>query len=353
MQCAATSTASLIITMPQPLHNHRHHNNTYNNVRITTSEVDHPVFAINTEMYTNDLHYDMVDPSFVPYHNMPRIAHEQPYPTEFGAAQLHHDALEYPQGSPSLHPHYAATPSLHNGHFHSSLSSASGQSASSSNFGSPYSNHATIAPPATPWPAQGLGIQNPTIASDDFGYQYSFGGSSGMDQHEFNFADVQKPNGFVGECANISASCLSSQPSMSTSNSSMGSLVAQHNAITSVTTSAMQQIGNQGMRPLPMSPPAVRRVSRESFPVTADSSRASHRDISVSPRSNENTPPSVGSLRAGPSAPNSALSFAAPFKFPAPASPFFSQSSGHFLPPFTCPGSFPQSLPYCQTHSIA
>lgn len=307
-------------------------------------------------MYTNDLHYDMVGPSFVPYHNMPqRITPEQPYPTEFGAAQLYHDAPGYPQGSPSLHPHHATTPDLHNGHFHSSLSSASGQSASSSNVGSPYSNHATIAPPVTPWPAQGLGIQHPTIASDDFGYQYSFGGSSGMEQPEFNFADVQKPNGFVGECANISASWSSSQPSMSTStsNSSMGSLVAQHNAITSVTTSAMQQIGNQGMRPLPMSPPAVRRVSRASFPVTSDSSRVSHGDIGFSPRSHGNSPLSAGSLRAGSFAPNSTLSFAAPFKFPAPASPFFSQSSGHFLPPFTCPGSFPRSLPYCQTHSIA
>lgn len=353
VQCAATSTASVSITMPQLLHNHQHHNNTYNNLRVITSEVDHPVFAINTEMFTNDLHYDMVDPSFVPHHNMPqRIPHEQPNPTEFGTAQLYHDAPGYPQGSPSLHPHHFATPDLH-GHFHSSLSSASGQSASSSNVGSPYSNHATIAPPIIPWPAQGLGIQHPTIASDDFGYQYSFHGSSGMEQHEFNFAVEQKPNGFVGECANISASWSSSQPSMSTSNSSMGSLVARHNAITSVTTSAMQQIGNQGMRPLPMSPPAVRRASRVSFPVTSDSSRASHGDIGLSPRSHGNSPLSAGSQRAGSSAPNSVLSLAAPFKFPAPASPFFSQSSGHFLPPFTCPGSFPLSLSYCHTHSIA
>lgn len=354
MQCAATSTASLSITMPQLLHNHQHHNNTYNNLRVMTSEIDHLVFAINTEMYTNDLHYDMVDPSFVPYHNMPqRIAHEQPYPTEFGTAQLYHGTPGYPQDSPSLHHDHAATLDLHNGHFHSSLSSASGQSASSSNVGSPYSNHATTAPPVTPWPAQGIDIQHPTIASDDFGYQYSFGGSSGMEQHEFNFAVEQKPNGFVGECANISASWSSSQPSMSTSNSSMGSLVAQHNAINSVTTSAMQQIGDQEMRPLPMSAPSVRRVSHGSFLVTSNFSRASHGDIGYSPRSHANSPISAGSQRAGSSAPNSALSFAAPFKFPGPASPFFSQSSGHFLPPFTCPGLFPLSLPYCPTHSIA
>lgn len=300
---------------------------------------------MTSQLYSNDLHYNM-DPNFVPYHNFPqRTAHEQPYTAEFGTAPIYHDAPEYAQGSPSLHPHHAGSPELHNGPFHSSLSSASGQSASSSNVGSPYSSHATIAPPVTPWPQHGLGIQQPSIAGDDFGYNYGGFGGSGVELHKFDFADVQKPIGFVGECENVSASSSSSQPSfMSTSNSSMGSVVAQHNATNSVTTSAMQ-VSNQMMRPLPMSPPSVRQVSHAPFPVVSDSSCRSYSNIAFSPRAQGPSSQSAG--------PSSASSAAPHFKFPAPASPFFNQSSGHFLPPFTCPGSFPLSLSYCRTHSIA
>lgn len=310
-------------------------------------EVDHPVFSMTSQMYNNDLHFNM-DPSFVPYQTFPqRAAHEQAYTAELGTAHIYHDGPGYAHGSPSPHPHHAGSPELHGGPFHFSLSSTSGQSASSSNVGSPYSNHATIAPPVKSWVQQhGLGIQQPSIAGDDFGYQYGSFGGSGMDQHEFNFADVQKPVGFVGECANVPASWSSSQPSiMSTSNSSMGSLVAQHNIIKSATTSAMQQVGNQMMRPQPMSPPSVRRVSHTTFPVISDSSRGPHGNIAFSSRAQGSSPLSAGPLSASSAAP--------PFKFHAPASPFFNQSSGHFLPPFTYPGSFSLSFSYCRKHSLA
>lgn len=321
--------------------------NTYNNnlqVMNQGHEIDHPVFSLTSQLYNNDLHYNM-DPNFVPYHNFSqRTAHEQSYTAEFGTAQIYHDAPGYSQGSPSLHPQHAGSPELHNGPFNSSLSSASGQSASSSNVSSPYSNHATIAPPVTPWPQHGLRIQQPGIAGDDYGYNYGGFGGSSIEQQEFNFADVQKPIGFVGECANVSASWSSFQPPvMSTPNSTMGSLVAEHNAISSITTSAMQQVSNM-MRPQPMSPPSLRRVNHAAFPVVSDSC-ASHSSIAFSPRAK-----GLGSQSAGRS---DASSAAQHFKFPAPASPFFNQSSGRFLPPFTCPGSFLLSLSYCRAHSIA
>ncbi|PBP19613.1 hypothetical protein BUE80_DR009676 [Diplocarpon rosae] len=99
----------------------------------------------------------------------------------------------YPHESPDLR----AVPS--------NYSTASGPSAASSAMGSPNSIHGHIVT-APEWPPHGLGLDPGIVSYENFAHsnEYTYHQPTGMD--DFALEVAVKPNGFVGECKNISRS---------------------------------------------------------------------------------------------------------------------------------------------------
>lgn len=241
----------------------------------------------------------------------------------------------------------------------SNISTASGASAASSTMGSPYSGHAMVAPAIPEWTTQGLGIA-PTIAGDHypFAQEYSFG-FSGMD-NDFAYPEINKPHGYVGECENISAldprASLSSSSSISTFIPSSSSLDTTMNSIFARNDSH----GNDSdltMSPLSVMSPILSGKDNHVFksPITpASSSPLSTRRFSTqSFGSSFLGTASTGSWesRQSPNVPqtqsfksNMADGLSNFSHSPYPSSSFFSQSSGHFVPPLESLCLFPLSL---------
>lgn len=323
---------------------------------------------IPSNIYTSsqESSFDNMDSAFSSYHphnymrNMPTeqafeysgyFSEGHPGHPLFSAGMVSPSPFPQPQ-QPQQH-HLAGSPEIqHLAHFQSSLSSASGQSATSSALGSPYSNHATIQSSTVPeWPIQGLGLQ-PAIASYDNGFDFTFGGAS--IEHEFAYPAIEmnKPIGFVGESTDVSDSSnhhqLSSKPSIS---AFIACMERRGSEVDFAPPSPAVEQGTK--RPLPMSPPSMRKQSRATFQFISESPGASHR-TSISSPSGQGFSPNFGGQQQPTSAGlPCATSAASPYKCRPPVSSFFSQSSGHFLPPFSFPGRFPVSLSYCQLHSLA
>jgi hypothetical protein len=349
------------------LHNHTY-DNTYNNPsRSMTSQIndaDFPLFP-EARIFSHDM-YNManphnfnLDPSLAPY-NLPRASQEHYPDFDFASAQLYNEAAGFANASPSLY-NPIGSPELQ-GPFRSNISTASAPSASSSTLGSPYLNHAQIAPAIPEWPVEGVGLGiTPTIAGD-YGYNTEYNFTSGMD-HDFAFGDLgmNKPIGFVGECASIPESVSAPRASSSSSASSMHSF-AQSNTI-NMATSALERTNSHGstprmtQSPRMMSAPAVRRDSRasifqfnsgsspllrsdpvHSFQGVSHSLQSAHRSSSFSVVPGALPEPNAHGL--------------VPFNFPPSPSPFFSQSRGHFVPPLNYSGLFPLSALYCRNHTV-
>ena len=296
-------------------------------------DVDFPLFP-DQQIYSaelismNNLPTFNMEPTLVAY-NFQRSAAQDPYASAANAFATEQQqqqqqlstttnntdaAQDFAKGSPNLFP--MGSPELR-GPPPSNLSSASGPSASSSAIGSPYANHAQIPSAIPEWSAHGLGIA-PTIAGD-YGYANDFSFGSGL-EHDFAFADLNKPMGFVGECASLPASSESTpRASLLSALSPVGTLVAPSTSI------------NMASPPLSAMSPPPRRDSRPFHPAQSDVS---------SPLSARRAPARVmgGPIIRDPHGAS------LPYQYhPMSSSPVFSPNRGFLVSPITYSGRFPPS----------
>ncbi|OBT49920.1 hypothetical protein VE04_09616 [Pseudogymnoascus sp. 24MN13] len=275
-------------------------------------EADFPLFTDSHHIYAaevismNNLPTFNMDPALVAYNFQRSTVTQDPYANPNFASEQHcksEAAPEFAKGSPTLYP--TGSPELRCP-LPSNLSSASGPSAASSAIGSP----------CEPWTSHhGLGLA-PTIAGDySYANDFSFGASL---EHDFAFADMNKPMGFVGECASLPASSSASTPRapIPSTLSPIDSLVAQSTAI------------NIASSLTAMSPPP-RRDSLHFQPAQSTSSPLSSRRASAL---------DVAGHMQGP--PGVSL----PYQLHHPiSSPIFSPTRGFFVSPVTYSGRFPPS----------
>lgn len=307
-------------------------------------EVDFPLYP-EPQIFSQDL-YSMnnfptfnMDPNLVAY-NFQRVAHD-PYPNpDFASAHLYDAAPGFAEDSPGMYP--AGSPDELRAPHASNLSCASGPSASSSAIGSPYSNHAQVPSAVPEWAGHGLVEVAPTIAGD-YGYEYSFG--SGVD-HDFAFADLNKPIGFVGESPTVSASSSSTpRATFSSSAPATESLLARSDAVNVATTSP-PGTSSHGSTPRMAQSSPVRRDSRGDIIFQFNSA---HIDSPLSRRASLHSFPGASYSSHGggggalgdstiPVSDAPTLSYMSPH---VPSS-FFSQSTGHFVPSVSFPGVFTQ-----------
>jgi hypothetical protein len=220
---------------------------------------------------------------------------------------------------------HTATPDLR-----APLSTASGRSvpsASSSATGSPIPQ--SYGPPFPDWnqaPAQGLGFAPSIVQYDSYGHEYN--PMSGMD-HDFVFPDFHsKPNGFVGECAQLPSSSHALPPQFHSFPRTVAAAprtadpgVSKRRSASSVhstlTTSAM----------LPQSPSMNVDDVFKTPTTPASATMPSRFGPFSSPLTNNHAnsfySPSISSVH---SPANNAQNYHL-------QSPFFSQSSGHFVAP--------------------
>ncbi|TVY73589.1 Transcriptional regulator STP4 [Lachnellula suecica] len=252
-------------------------------------------------------------------------------------------------------PQYLQSPELRGAP--SSYSTASGASAASSAMGSPHSisGHAL---PVPEWVPQGLGL-NPSIVGYDYahgGNEYSFT-TSGMEDFDLNL-NATKPNGFVGECKTISRSASRQHGSISSHSESLSSLsnfVATPNTMDSPLeqTKKSEPFTSRTMAS-PITPvSATRRESKDDWFKSPISSYSRSPASSRRPSQAFNPPPFASSTSAGrPQDLRSPISTVS-HSFPAEPtqsfatyhpSPFFSQSSGNFVPPLESSCWFPLSI---------
>ncbi|OBU00611.2 hypothetical protein VE01_01145 [Pseudogymnoascus verrucosus] len=180
------------------------HNQNYNplhNMNEQYEEADFPLFTDSHHIYAaevismNNLPTFNMDPALVAYNFQRSTVTQDPYANPNFASEQHcksEAAPEFAKGSPTLYP--TGSPELRCP-LPSNLSSASGPSAASSAIGSPYATHAQIPSAISEWTSHhGLGLA-PTIAGDySYANDFSFGASL---EHDFAFADMNKPMGFV------------------------------------------------------------------------------------------------------------------------------------------------------------
>jgi hypothetical protein len=281
-------------------------------------------------------------------HNNPYNFTRESYPssTGLGPSTMYTEA---PYGLES--PELQAAPSTY--------STASGASQTSSAMGSPHSIHGHVVPVPEPgWSAQGLGLNPSVVGYDGFAQsaEYTFA-PSGMEEFALEFP--AKPNGFVGECEHISRSASHQHGSISSNPESISSL-----------STFLPSPRTVDMTPDHLkSPVTSRSMASPITPVSA--MRTEFRDdcfkspsvssISYSPTSRRQSQPfnlshfaSTASgrnsdMRVSPvSAVSQSFTSDSTSTFTAyHPSPFFSQSSGNFVPPLESSCRFPLSIQHC------
>lgn len=277
-----------------------------------------------TMTYPEPPHYSTMDLGLSPepYSAYPRSAHEYP-PATMG---YEHGAM-YAE-APYMYNNGRASPGMYPDDSDivrgpaSDLSIASG---SSSAMGSPLSSHGQMAPiPEWASAPHGLGVTPGIVDQGDyFPGDYSFA-PGGIEAYNpaYDFPTSKAP-GFVGEFARIPRSSpSSSSPSSSMSCDSGSTLVPPKPASPGLALALDTRLARQAAMSAsaPRAPtPASSSVTSSGLlltpPTTSSSSFSSSRAAWSSP------PVGCGSP-ARPSTPSSRL-----------ANPFFSQSSGHFVPP--------------------
>jgi hypothetical protein len=303
------------------LHN-QNYNPTHNMNEQQYEEADFPLFT-DSHIYAaevismNNLPTFNMDPALVAYNFQRSTVTQDPYANPNFASEQHYKteaAPEFAKGSPTLYP--TGSPELRCP-LPSNLSSASGPSAASSAIGSPYATHAQIPSAIPEWTSHhGLGLA-PTIAGD-YGYanDFSFGASL---EHDFAFADMNKPMGFVGECASLSASSSASTPrapQIPSTLSPIDSFVAQSTAI------------NIASPLTAMSPPPRRDSLHFQSAQSTSSPLSSRRASALDAAGHMQGPPGVS----------------LPYQLHHPiSSPIFSPTRGFFVSPVTYSGRFPPS----------
>ncbi|OBT62326.1 hypothetical protein VE03_09040 [Pseudogymnoascus sp. 23342-1-I1] len=300
------------------------HNQIYDpahNMNEQYEEADFPLFT-DSHIYAaevismNNLPTFNMDPTLVAYNFQRSTVAQDPYANPNYATEQHYKteaAPEFATRSPTLYP--TGSPELR-GPPPSNLSSASGPSAASSAIGSPYPTHAQIPSAIPDWQQSHHDlVLAPTIAGDyGFSNEFSFGASL---EHEFAFADMNKPMGFVGECASVPASSSASTPRapVLSTLSPVDSLVAQSNAINIASPLTV------------MSPPTPRRNSRQFQSAQSTSPLSSRRAPALDAAGHMQGPPGVS----------------LPYQLHPMSSPIFSPTRGFFVSPVAYSGRFPPS----------
>jgi len=211
-------------------------------------------------------------------------------------------------------------------------------SASSSNMGSPLSNHGNLAPipewAATP---QGLGVNPGIVDQSEYfpGTEYSYApGTIDGYNPAFEFGHTKGP-GFVGELSQVPRSRLSPRLGQTLRGSSMSSATSSESVSTLVPArSSSLALDTQLAQASVTASPASTSASSIASSLVFASPATSTTSCFPSP-----TPPAWCSPNRGPGdrSPPSAP------KTPRLVSPFFSQSSGHFVPPLETSCWFPLS----------
>jgi len=238
----------------------------------------------------------------------------------------------------------------------SNYSTASGASAASSAMGSPHSINVV---PVPEWAPQGLGL-NPSIVGYDsypHGNEYTFT-PSGMEEFDLNFNAAAKPNSFVGECKPISRSVSRQHGSISSHSESLSSLSTFVPSPNTMDSPPDQRKKSEPFTSKSMVSPitpvsATRKESKDDWfksPVSAFS-----RSPTSSRRPSQAFNPSLFASTSSAGRPQdmrSPVSTVSQSFPPEPSqsfatyhqSPFFSQSSGNFVPPLESSCWFPQSI---------
>ena len=216
-------------------------------------------------------------------------------------------------------------------------------SASSSNMGSPLSNPGQPLGPIPEWGPQGLGVSPGIVDQPDYfqGTEYSFAPNS-IDGFRdgfhpaFDFPPAAKGPGFVGELSQIPRSRLSPRPrptprvsvsSSFSSSESCSTVVPKPQLLSGLGLALDTRMAQSSVTASPVQSSASTMASSLVFasPITSASSFSSP------------PPPAWNSPCQGETSPNTRLN---PSRL---VSPFFSQSSGHFVPPLGNSCWFPLS----------
>ncbi|KAN0115013.1 hypothetical protein V8E51_004557 [Hyaloscypha variabilis] len=317
----------------------RHMNNDH-------EEVDFPLYPDPSNMFSQPFPFNgaqsyNMDASY----SYPRTQEGYPASTGLSSSTMYAEAPQYE--SPDLR----AAPS--------NYSTASGPSASSSTMGSPHSIHGHI----VPGPEFGLGLTPSIVNYNDYGHnEYTFQ-ASGMDDFTLDFNPTKaNPNSFVGECKNISTSTPRQHGSVSSNSESLSSLSTFVSSPNTMDTPTPMRSGSATRSMAsPITPAGAMRSPDECFKspsVSAFSPSSSRRTSQAFSTPFYASSSSAGRPQDTRLSPISSVS--QPFKSEQTSSyttfhqsPFFSQSSGNFVPPLE--SSYPLILhpPYAGRPSSA
>lgn len=304
-----------------------------------SEEVDFPLYPDPQNMFSPSFPFIMGQNANMES-SYPRTIDGYPASSGFNSATMY--TTEAPQYLES--PELRAAPS--------NYSTASGPSAASSAMGSPHSinGHAV---PAPEWAPQGLGLNPSIVGYDSFsgGNEYAFT-PSGMEDFDLNF-NAAKPNGFVGECEKISRSrqhgSLSSNPE---SLSSLSTFVPSSNTMGSPLDQRMKREAFSSSPITPVS--ATKREPKDDWfksPVSVFSksptspSRRPSQAFNASHFASSNSAGRPQDLQSPVSAVSQSFSTEPTQSFGNyHQTPFFSQSSGNFVPPLESSCWFPLSI---------
>jgi hypothetical protein len=264
--------------------------------------------------------------------------------TGLNSSTMYADAPQYPLESPE--PRGAP----------SNYSTASGPSATSSAMGSPHSIHGHVVP-VSEWAPHGLGLNPSIVGYDNYGqgHEYTFQ-PTGMDDFALEF-NAAKPNGFVGECKNISRSAASRQHGSISSNceslSSLSTFVTSPKAMDAPIDQMRIDPASMSMAS-PITPASTLRTTfRDDIfksPVSAFSkspsdSRRPSQAFNTPLYASSSTIPRTQDMRSPiSSVSQSFASETSPSYATYHQSPFFSQSSGNFVAPLESSCRFPLSI---------
>ncbi|TVY30025.1 hypothetical protein LHYA1_G002546 [Lachnellula hyalina] len=242
-------------------------------------------------------------------------------------------------------PQYLESPELRGAP--SNYSTASGASAASSAVGSPHSVNGHNVP-IPEWAPQGLGLNPSIVGYDSYpsGNEYSFT-PSGMEEFDLNFNSA-KPNGFVGECQKVSRSRQhGSISSHCESLSSLSTFVPSPSTLSSPFDDQKSVPFNSGSMASPGTPASATKEPRDDWFKSPNSALSNSPTFSWRPSQALSPSRFASTSSAGRPqdlrSPVSAVSQSSNQSFAAyHPSPFFSQSSGNFVPPLE--SSYPSIL---------
>ena len=296
----------------------------------------------------------MYSPQTYPFAGLQNFETEQSGPYSFPRQESYPSSTGFNSATMYAEAQFIESPDLR-AQAPSNYSTASGASATSSAMGSPHSIHGHIVP-VPEWTPHGLGLNPSIVGFDSFGQgnEYSFN-APGMEDFALDFIPA-KPNGFVGECENVTTSASYQHGSISSNPESLSSLstfVPSPRAANMI--DQMQSPATSRSMASPITPvSAVRReyTGFKSPSVSAFSSLSPSSTRRPSQAFSANSFATSSAAGRTLSSPVSAVSQSSSFTSPESVSsfatyhqsPFFSQSSGNFVPPLGSSCWFPLSI---------